>query len=117
MTFGERLRKYRKEVKLTQEQLSQKSGLAVINISQYERGVYTPKPEAGKKLADALGVSVPDLYGWDDESARLAAEIKTIEQQEKDLLQAFRGLNSEGQEILIEYITFLSGFQKYQREE
>lgn len=117
MTFAERLRKYRKEANLTQKALGEKSGIAEINIRQYEAGKYTPKPEAGKKLADALGVSVPDLYGWDSESAKLAAEVKAIEQQEKDLLRVFRGLNSEGQERAIDYITDLLEIQKYQREE
>ena len=116
MTFAERLRMYRKQANLTQKKLGIKSGCSEINIRQYEAGRYTPKPEAGKRIADALGISVSDLYGWDEGSAALAQEVKAIEKQEKDLLQVFQGLNSEGQENAINYINYLSGIPKYQRE-
>jgi len=108
---------YRKQAHLTQKQLGEKAGTAEINIRQYEAGKYTPKPEAGKKIADALRVSVSDLYGWDEGSAALATEVKAIEQREKDLLRIFRGLNSEGQERAIDCLSDLSEIPKYQREE
>lgn len=64
--FSERLLFYRRQANLTQKQLSEKSGLEIINISQYERGIYIPKFETGKKLANALGISITDLYGVSD---------------------------------------------------
>lgn len=125
MTFGERLRYFRKQADLTQEQLSQKSGLAVINISQYERNIYTPKPEAGKKLATALGVSVADLYGWSEfdsdqqHTENLSAGVKILELAKKadpltyDLLTRFDKLNDSGKEKTISYVDGLLETSEY----
>ena len=115
--FAERLKAFRVQAGLTQKQLGEKIGITESNYRNYELGKRKPKIEVVQKLASALGASVSDLYGWDEGSAALAQEVKAIEKQEKDLLQVFRGLNSEGQEKVIGYITDLSEIPKYQREE
>lgn len=66
---AERLKFFRIQAGLTQKELGEKAGTSEINIRQYEAGKYTPKPETGKRIADALGVSISDLYGWEERSA------------------------------------------------
>ena len=125
MTFGERLQSFRKQANLTQKQLSQKCGLAVINISQYERNIYTPKPEAGKKLATALGVSVSDLYGWSEFDSdqqhieSLSAGVKMLDYAELSdpevysMLCEYYQLNEAGRKKITDYVKDISKISDY----
>jgi transcriptional regulator with XRE-family HTH domain len=59
--LGLRVRAYRLERRLTQEQLAEKLGRAVETISNLERGISTPSDATLHRLARALEVSVEDL--------------------------------------------------------
>ena len=59
--FGERLREVRLKRKLTQAQVSERSGLFQHHISQLERGVGMPTLETILKLAAAIGCKPTDL--------------------------------------------------------
>ena len=61
--FGSRLRALRKSAGLKQQQLAERSGFTASVIARYEAGGSLPRPQAMKKLAAALGVSVADLDG------------------------------------------------------
>lgn len=57
------LKRIRKEKKLTQQDLSQLSGVPQQTISRYEKGSRNADSENLKKLALALEVSADDLLG------------------------------------------------------
>ena len=57
------LKRIRKEKKLTQQELSQLSGVPQQTISRYEKGSRNADSENLKKLALALKVSADDLLG------------------------------------------------------
>ena len=59
--LGLRVRAYRLERRLTQEQLAEKLGRAVETISNLERGISTPSDGTLHRLARALDVSIDDL--------------------------------------------------------
>src|SRR5258708_32838527 len=59
--LGLRVRAYRLERRLTQEQLAEKLGRAVETISNLERGISTPSDATLDRLARALDVSIDDL--------------------------------------------------------
>lgn len=59
--FSGRLKKLREEKKLTQTELSKRSGIHNVNLSRYERGLQQPTAEALRKLAEALEVSIGHL--------------------------------------------------------
>ena len=61
MEISDNIKKYRKDKKMTQKQLAEKSGLSIASIQGYEQNKYKPKAEQLKKLAKALDVSVSDL--------------------------------------------------------
>lgn len=125
MTFAERLRAFRKKANLTQKGLAEKAGIAEINVRQYEAGKYTPKPEAGLKISNALGVTLADLYGWtelDSDNQRieqLSAGVKLLELAEKadpltyDLLFRFDQLNETGKGKTISYVDGLLDSSEY----
>ena len=47
---------------LTQQELAEKVGLDGATIGKYERGILKPKAETVKKITDALGINLMDLY-------------------------------------------------------
>lgn len=75
MTFGEKLRTFRLQKKLTQQELAKKAGLGLNTISNYEVGKTYPKSrEVYSKLAEILGVNVTELYNENDEFISSARE-------------------------------------------
>lgn len=76
-TFGYRLRFYRTSLGLTQQQLSDKSGVSRKQISDFEKEIQTnPRPQTLFKLADALGVSFTDLRPGVDTNISEAEALK-----------------------------------------
>lgn len=59
--FIDNLRKIAGDKKLTQSDIVKLSGLSKSSISDYFKGKSTPKPDAMKKIAQALGVTVAEL--------------------------------------------------------
>ena len=63
MTFGEKLRRARKEKGLTQAELALQAGLGLRTIIAYEKGeTYPQKRSTYQTLADILGVQADDLH-------------------------------------------------------
>ena len=70
--FGQRVRWLRSEHALTQEQLAERAGISVDFLSLIERGKSSPSFENLDELADALEVSVAELFNF--EGGRREAE-------------------------------------------
>ena len=60
--FGKRIKNRRKELKMTQRKLAEKSGIAFRSIQDYESEKRNPKVEARRAIADALGCGLTDLF-------------------------------------------------------
>lgn len=67
MTFGERLKKVRKEKKLTQKELASKIGAAHNSISNWENNQNMPDPETIQHLCWALDVQPNYFFGADSQ--------------------------------------------------
>ena len=61
MSIAQSIQRARKAAGLTQKQLAEKSGLALITIQQYEYGKRRPRAGQLQALSEALGVSVYTL--------------------------------------------------------
>ena len=94
MTVGERIYYCRIENHMTQKELGEKAGIDPSTIRKYESGRLNPKIGTLKKIADALGEEVTDLYpvgerlaaderlaALDEEYERLKAESEKLEQE------------------------------------
>lgn len=68
MSIGANIRRYRKQAKLTQEELAKLVGVGRTSVTQWENGEQTPLMGNVQKLAGALKVSTLDLIydGADD---------------------------------------------------
>ena len=75
MTFGEKLRKYRTEKRLSQTELAKLAGLGVNTISNYESGkTYPQNREVYKTLAEILGVDPDHLHNENDDFVEVAQQ-------------------------------------------
>jgi transcriptional regulator with XRE-family HTH domain len=59
--IGEKLRETRKRKLLTQEQLSERSGVGIATIVRIERNQVEPRGSTIRKLAEALSVDPHEL--------------------------------------------------------
>jgi len=62
MNIGDKLRYFRKEKKMTLQELSEKSGVAVATLSRMETGKMTGTLESHAQIAKALDVNLTELY-------------------------------------------------------
>jgi transcriptional regulator with XRE-family HTH domain len=61
VSFAENLRRRRKELGLSQEQLGARASIQMADISRYESGGRDPRLSTVARLAEALEVSIGDL--------------------------------------------------------
>lgn len=109
-TFGQWLKRCRKENRLTQEQLSQKSKVSASYISTLERSQphsitganLRPEPDKVEMLANALGQDVSDALSLAGYAAKNAPAFP-------DGLQPhdFDGLDSEDIKEIINFIGYI----------
>jgi transcriptional regulator with XRE-family HTH domain len=66
--IGDRLRQLRKQSLMTQEQLAERSGVAVSTIIRIERNQVEPHGSTIRKLAEALGVEPQELVRRADDA-------------------------------------------------
>lgn len=59
---GNRLKELRARYRVTQFVLGLKSGVCQTRISYYERGLIKPRVDEKKKLAEALGLTIGDVF-------------------------------------------------------
>lgn len=77
--LGRRIREFRKERGLTQEQLSEKIGKTDEVISNIETGATSTRLTTLFDIADALKVSLLDLFDWVSPRKLTAEEVRQEE--------------------------------------
>ena len=101
MTVGEKIRRLRKQKKLSQEALAGEAGINSNHLSRLERGLFKPSIEVLKKLAQALEVSVDSLLSEEDED-RPEVTIKNKELSER--IRMIDQLDPEDQQAVVRVI-------------
>ena len=80
MSIGENIKRIRKEKGLTQKELEKKLGISQAAIGQFENNDSNLKADTIKKIADALGVTEQEIFGFND---HVYAIHKAIEERQK----------------------------------
>ena len=75
--LGQRLRKLRQERGWTQEQLAERAGKHWTYIGGIERGTRNPTVTVLEAVTTALGITLADLFAWDEEEDRADAPRRT----------------------------------------
>lgn len=121
MNIGERIKAARTKAGLTQAQLAERTGVAMITISQYERGIRQPRMEQLRKIAFALGLYISDLVDGTEEGWRsfppdeLRRDFSRSNAHTR-MNAAFDKLNENGQNIAAERVEELTKIPDYQKK-
>ena len=70
LAFGERIRELRTKAGWSQEKLGEECGLHRTYIGGIERGERNPSLLIIKKIADALGIPLGELFSYDEGPSR-----------------------------------------------
>lgn len=85
MTIGNNIKKYRKELKLTQAELAEKIKVLPHHVNRWENDRYAPSIENLKELSKALGVSVDGILFTPKERKCLRISDKELLDKIQDL--------------------------------
>lgn len=84
MEFHEKIKKYRKEKKLTQNEVAAMIGVSCRTMINYESGIFLPqKEDTYEKLAKILETTVADLKMNIEDTNLLTEEFITYFQSDK----------------------------------
>ena len=93
ISYGERIKMYRKHANLTQKELAEKLGIDHTAISNWERDIYKYDIEMLVPLSKALGVSPTDLLGFYTDFS--------LSPDEEQLIKTYRNLEDTDKETLM----------------
>ena len=98
LSFGERLRRIRRDLRVTQKELAERLELSDPSyIAKLETGIIeNPRMDTVQKIADALGVAVSELsgeVGGDVERAIMSSELD--DEAKRSLVRIYRSLRPE----------------------
>ena len=115
MKFGEKVKKLRKEMKLSQGELAAKIGVSARSVASYEAGTSYPRyKEVYEALAAALGVDVNYLRTEDEEFLEdVGQQFGTRGQRQATaILEEARQLFAGGELSEEDQIAFLTEMQQ-----
>jgi len=112
--IGKRIRKFRTSKGMTMEELGARLGISAAAISRYELGQRKVSFEMASKIADVLGVSVPDILTAEDLSMTLFSYGPlSMDDAMLKICDAYEQLNSAGKREAAKRITELTRLPEY----
>ncbi len=112
MKLGEKIKRRRKERKLSQGDLAQRVGINPTHLSRLEGGKYQPSVEVLKKLADELEVSTDYLLSEDTTEA---PEVTISNKSLAERIRLIDSLDEPDQQALIQVIDSMLTKHKLRR--
>lgn len=103
--IGKRIQEIRTRRGMTQEALAERINISKSSISEWEACKRVPRMETLRKIADALGVDVWEIIGFNDvdygEPMFASPTEEAPDPNERELVTIYRDLNDIGQTALI----------------
>jgi len=94
--FGVNLKRFRKEKRLSQEELSEEIEISVKHLSKIERGLTFISADLLEKLSENLGVSAAKLFCKENENIYDDNVLKKFDRiTEKHLIRAMEGIKGD----------------------
>ena len=131
LTYAQTIKKYRKIKNMSQEDLSNSSGINVSTIKKYETGNRLPKREQLEKIASALGINVNDFYDNSiNTTGELLSTLISIEKQTDMKISGKKNLdgkydpnsinisftNKDVNALLAEYLSYKDQYKETENE-
>jgi transcriptional regulator with XRE-family HTH domain len=115
--IGKRLRQLREAKGLSQGHIEERTGLFRCYVSRIECGHTIPQLENLEKWANALGVTLSEIFA-ENEIARKPAKLARLTFYEKRLLELLRGLNEMDRRLILSVAnTMVKQWGKHRRPE
>ena len=103
-TVGERLRRMRKERKLTQSDLARQIGIQQSDLSRMEKGEYRVSLDNLFKLLSVFGMSIAEFFG--DARPEPQPVMAPLSQDDMNILHSLREISPEGREEIRQFVEF-----------
>jgi transcriptional regulator with XRE-family HTH domain len=103
-SIGARLRRLRKERRLTQSELARQIGIQQSDLSRMEKGEYRVSLDNLFKILNVFDVEVTDFF--EGREARSTASPQALTHQDMQTLQLLRQLSPQGRLEVQEYLEF-----------
>lgn len=115
--FGEKLRKTRKEKKLTQRQLADLIGAKHNSVSNWETGINRPDPDTIGLICGVLQISPNDLLiSQVPASPHAEPDFPPLSPDESQLIHLYRSVNPDGQSRILDYAQIISSNKEMQKD-
>jgi transcriptional regulator with XRE-family HTH domain len=112
-TVGENILLMRKSLGLTQEELAKRMGYkSKSTINKIELGINDIPQSKIVQFAEVLGTTPAHLMGWDDEEEKNPPEEPKLSEGEEMLLELFRRVPEDKQELVLQMIRVALGSQE-----
>lgn len=116
-TIGMKLKKHRKNVGLTQQQVATKANISRSHYASLESDKYNPSLDTLKNIANVLNIDVTLLLEKEDvENENKTNEI-VLSKNEQILLDDYRLLNTDGQKEANKRVKELTAIPFYRTNE
>lgn len=100
--LGKKFKEYRKKAKLTQEELSEKIGIAEKHYGKLERGVFMPSLETFFKTIEILNIPFTEF--------RIQIDNKKIKKNKEEIIKEICSSNDNEIEL---YLNLIKLVKKY----
>ena len=111
MDIGERIKKRRKELGLSAEQIAEKLGVSPATIYRYESNdIMNMRIDKLEPIAKVLRTTPAYLMGWDE------AKENNTDNQQRQPLSNYNNLDNTDQTKLVDYSEELVNSDKYKEE-
>ena len=94
MNLCDKLKNLRQSKGLTVYRLSQETGISQNHIMELESGKRNPSVETLRRLCDALGVNLSEMFND-------SRDISYLSSDERELIECFRKLSDEKSKLLL----------------
>lgn len=101
--FSANLKRFRKQKKLTQEELATKIGVIRATYWAYEKGTIMPPYEKIELIADVFGITIDELMGRDTDKSDISDDLSRLIRKLEKENQVYDGklLNEQTRQLLI----------------
>lgn len=94
--FGERIKAYRKAMKLSQKELGEKIGALNTSISNWENNLNMPNADQIMALCEVFGISPRELLGANEDA---------LDPEEVEMIKQYRSLSKTRKAVVLNLIS------------
>lgn len=120
MTFGEKLKGFRRRAGFTQKELGQRIGKGTSTVQKYELNIIFPPIDVLRRLSDILDVPIYSFVEDTSEDKRVFAtaaaaimEQNFADEDREYICERLLSLNAEGVDVAADYVDYLLTKPKY----